>query len=286
MTPEQFMADFNLKNEPKALIKGKKTTDFTSILRPFKQKSGIYGWVHEGYNRIYIGSAKNLFVRPCKHLYPSTKGNMYLKNAFKKHGLGSFTLVILEVLGEMNNVTDVQRKEAEDKYLPFFLTKYNVLTKAFTSSGYVHTLEVRQQLSDLQKGRFLSEETKQKRSVLISGQNNPFFGKKHTNELKLWLKTRIQGKLNPMYGKEKSTEFKTISVQKALKPGAHNPMSKAILLTNYSTDQQLEFETKISAANFFGYKSKTPINNALKNKTFIKDTMNHFWSVQLKERKE
>jgi group I intron endonuclease len=152
--------------------------DFKQQLKPLKNYAGMYGWYHEKTNRMYVGSAECFYTRPCRHLYPSVKTNKYLKNALKKYPLTEFTLVILEVLNSTNNVTKSELENAENKFFKVFPKKYNILEKAFTSFGYVHTEEARKKLSEMRKGIPLSEETKKKLSILFSGENNPFLWKK------------------------------------------------------------------------------------------------------------
>jgi NUMOD3 motif len=52
------------------------------------------------------------------------------------------------------------------------------------------------------KGKKLSEETKEKLSLMFSGSKNPFFNKKHPKEFKEKLSSRRKGGGNPMHGKE------------------------------------------------------------------------------------
>ena len=83
--------------------------------------------------------------------------------------LTEYTLVILEVLNSTNNVTKSELENAANKFFKLFPKKYNILEKAFNSSGYVHTEEIRKKLREMRKGIPLSEGTKKKLSILFSG---------------------------------------------------------------------------------------------------------------------
>ena len=73
--------------------------------------------------------------------------------------------------------------------------------------GKTHTEEVRQKFSGLKKGntyckgKKLSDETKQKLSNIrknnYTGEDNPFFGKHHTDETKQKIREKNKGKLPP-----------------------------------------------------------------------------------------
>lgn len=73
--------------------------------------------------------------------------------------------------------------------------------------GKTHTEEVRQKISGLKKGntyckgKKLSDETKQKLSNIrknnYTGEDNPFFGKHHTDETKQKIREKNKGKLPP-----------------------------------------------------------------------------------------
>nr|QJS52042.1 putative GIY-YIG homing endonuclease [Bulbochaete rectangularis var. hiloensis] len=113
-------------------------------------------------------------------------------------------------------------------------------------------------------GKKLSKETRAKLSKIFAGENNPFFGKKHSEELKLKLSENRKGANNPMYGKQFYPYF--IAQQNKNKIGKQNPMSKAIRLINIDTKQIINCESQIEG--FLGFKSKTPIQQAIKKKQY------------------
>ena len=48
--------------------------------------SGIYAFKYNNSSKIYVGSSINLSIRTVEHL-KNRNSNIYLQNAFKKHGL-------------------------------------------------------------------------------------------------------------------------------------------------------------------------------------------------------
>ena len=67
-------------------------------------------------------------------------------------------------------------------------------------------------ISENNKGKIVSEETRQKLSKATKGENNPMFGKKQTEEAKQKIAEKNKGKLlgenNPMYRKKRTEETK------------------------------------------------------------------------------
>jgi hypothetical protein len=57
---------------------------------------------------------------------------------------------------------------------------YNVATDARSTKGFKHSDETKLALKLFRIGKLLSPATKQKLSLLATGKNNPFYGKKHS----------------------------------------------------------------------------------------------------------
>jgi|LakMenEpi03Aug12_release.lakeMendotaPanAssembly.Ray.scaffolds.fasta_scaffold559263_1 hypothetical protein len=75
------------------IIDGGDHITLSKFRKEFKCCSEIYGWIHKESLRVYIGSTKDLSVRPFNHLnYLNRKAasNFRLRNAMQKHGLQSF----------------------------------------------------------------------------------------------------------------------------------------------------------------------------------------------------
>ena len=146
------------------------------ILNDTRGLSGIYMIVNKVTGDYYIGSAAtNRFnSRFCNHVI-YFRGSKVVKSAVKKYGLENFAFIVLELYP--NIVTKENNKELldlEDKYLKLLLPNYNILTEAGSSFGYKHTevdrqkmkdvytLERREQIGSLNRGKNLSPDTIEK----------------------------------------------------------------------------------------------------------------------------
>lgn len=146
------------------------------ILNETKGLSGIYMIVNKITGDYYIGSAatNRFYARFSNHLI-YFRGSKIVKAAVKKYGLENFAFIILELYP--NIVTKENNKELldlEDRYLKLLLPNYNILTEAGSSFGYKHTevdrqkmkdvytLERREQIGSLNRGKKLSPETIEK----------------------------------------------------------------------------------------------------------------------------
>ena len=58
----------------------------------------------------------------------------------------------------------------------------NINPRAGSSLGFKHPEESKKLIAEFRKGKPLSEETKSRLSVLLSGELNPFWSKKHKSE--------------------------------------------------------------------------------------------------------
>ena len=62
---------------------------------------------------------------------------------------------------------------------------YNVLKQGYSSLGYKHTKETKELLSKLATNRVHSDVTKSLIAKALTGENNPFYNKKHSIESKV-----------------------------------------------------------------------------------------------------
>lgn len=179
-----------------------------------------------------------------------------------------FALIIFRILGPKTNVTNLQRKDAENHFLAQIKNKYNILEKAFLSTGFKHSIMTKIKLRKFRLNKPLLKSTKIKLSLLFSGPNNPFYKKKHSISFIEKLSKMRKGSNNPMFKKEKSKKF--IEQQTKDKKGKNNPMSKPLKIQDIETNKVIYFESRIAASHFLGYLSKTPLQNALKqNKKYL-----------------
>ena len=211
---------------------GKDTGQKNAIKKALQGQAGIYGFVHKETYQTYVGSRQNLPVRLMEHLYPGAgpKGNKRttepFRSEFKKNGHGAYVVVIFKFVYTTNEylLNPLPLIEWETTYLKAIRNKYNML-------DYAHI--------------------------------NSFFGQSHSEQFKKWQSDTRKGEKNPSYGKPKSVEFAQSQIDNAFAFGAGNPNSVAIMLTNQNTGVKYYFDSKIEAARWLGYFSKTTIHSAL-----------------------
>src|SRR6202045_5338071 len=98
-----------------------------------------------------------------------------IKHAVRKYNINNFAFLVLELFPEIvNKENNKKLLDREDFYLKTFLPNYNILTEAGSSFGYKHTeisrlkmknqysLERRERIGSLNRGKSLSVETKDK----------------------------------------------------------------------------------------------------------------------------
>jgi group I intron endonuclease len=116
-------------------------------------------------------------------LEQSQNANMPITKALLKYGQHNFAVLIIEFAD--TETVNVRETYWITKLLPY----YNVLKQGYSSLGYKHTEETRELLSNLAKSRIHSDETKALISKALTGENNPFYGKTHSEESKLKIST-------------------------------------------------------------------------------------------------
>jgi len=174
-TVEYFIKDKNLK--PVFIYEDLKNQDIKDkIKNNTKDLSGIYLILNKSSLDYYIGSASTgkFYTRFYRHLINLT-GSKIVKLAVKKYGIDNFSFLVLELFPEKVNVENNKKLlDLEDFYLKSLLPNYNILTEAGNSFGYKHTeitrikmratysQERRDAIGNLNKGKTLSEETKNK----------------------------------------------------------------------------------------------------------------------------
>lgn len=135
-----------------------------------KGKCGIYCIRNIINDKVYIGKAKDIYNRMISHRYllrkKSKDENRHLIAAWHKYGGDAFEYIIVEEL-ELNE--DLLR-DRED----YWIMKYEAINR---DKGY----NLRR---DSSTGCIVSEETRQLKSEIVRGENNPNYGNKWSDEQK------------------------------------------------------------------------------------------------------
>lgn len=137
--------------------------DKVQILNDNRNKGGVYCWINNVNNKIYVASSINLTNRfykyySVKHL---TLRKTPINNALLKYGFSNFSLLILEYI--INKEEVIKR---EQYYLDLLKPDYNILEKGNSFLGYKHTEET---LKFFREERTLTEEARKKFSIAATG---------------------------------------------------------------------------------------------------------------------
>lgn len=197
-----------------------------SIKKDLINLSGVYLIFNNINGDYYIGSASTnrFFARFCNHLIHLT-GSKVLKNAVRKYKITNFIFVILELFPEIvNKENNKKLLDLEDYYLKSLLPNYNILTEAGSSFGYKHTeitrikmksnysLQPRETIGNLNKGKNLSQETKDKIMNKALGKKIIFSEKGFINLKKSSKAIKLYNLNNTLYGEYSSITEAAYSV--------------------------------------------------------------------------
>ncbi len=125
-------------------------------------ESGIYKIVNNINNKIYVGSSINLSKRFKEHirtLNENTHHNNKLQNSYNKHGKNNFLFIIIEYCEKENLI------KREQHYIDELIPEYNICKIAGSKLGTKMSDDQKKYLSEINTGKKLSEETKQKISL-------------------------------------------------------------------------------------------------------------------------
>jgi group I intron endonuclease len=188
------------------------------------QISGIYQIRNIVNNKVYIGSSQNINKRRKTHwrsLRKNKHHNQYLQASYNKYGENSF---VFEVLEYIDNITElfVYEQKYIDKLQPAY--NIGSVGGGDNISKHPNNLEFREKQSKIHKQRYSNMTPKQKKTISnnLKGDKNPNWrggtSKKYcpncNKEINVYAKACIKcidktGINNPFYGKRHTEETKT-----------------------------------------------------------------------------
>ena len=162
----------------------------------------------------YVGQTRRgLELRWKEHCNPTPREYIcHLHNAIQKYGSESFIIEILE----HTTIDDVNAREIYwIKELNTKETGYNMTDGGEGTRGYIPNEQTRAKQSASRTGnknpnfgKKLSDEVRAKISAAQSGEKSKWYGRKHTNESKAKVSAAKMGELHHYYGKKLSEEHR------------------------------------------------------------------------------
>ena len=159
-----------------------------------KAVSGIYKITCVVSGKAYIGKFKGIIEqRVMKHLNGKTPNCRAIHRAVKKYGKDNFTWDVLH-----ENVIPELLPHYEIEEIKIHKTKtphgYNLSDGGEGQTGFRHSEKTRRRLSEVQKGKVVSNETRRKQSLSLSGKNNPNYGKTMPDKQKRKISESLKGR--------------------------------------------------------------------------------------------
>lgn len=180
--PEEFELFFENVNKEKR-----------NIYKQLRKKSGVYLFINNHTNGLYIGSSTNLTSRMVSYYYYTNNQNpskLVIIRAMKKYGLENFSLAILEFCEKDACLT------LEQKWIDHYKPKYNVLTVAGNSLGYKHSIDtiniLKEKLSKENHPNFGNVTSPETRKAISDSINNFYAENSHPRK-------GLKGLLAPQY---------------------------------------------------------------------------------------
>lgn len=214
------------------------------ILNENKDKAGVYCWINNINDKLYVGSSTNLRTRFYKYysIKNLSEKRTPIHNALLKYGYSNFSLVILEYINGNENPI-----KKEQYYLDLLKPEYNILETAGSSLGYKHSDET---LKYFREKRIITDETRENLSIAARERILP---------------QEVRDKIS-----EKRKGIKLSEATRAkISESAIILRGVKVNITNVETNEILSFDNLTAAAKHAGV-SRPAIAKALKNGSLVK----------------
>lgn len=152
---------------------------------------GIYKIINLVNGKVYIGQSQNIEHRWQEHrrnMYRKKYQNIVLYKALKKYGIDNFSFIVLEECAlEELDAKEIQYIESFRSYIGFDdCNGYNMTLGGIGNHGAIRTKEWNDKISNSQKGKIPWNLGKRYENPKLKGrfcgENNPFYGHKHSKE--------------------------------------------------------------------------------------------------------
>lgn len=185
-----------------------------------KIRGHMYGIIYKITNstngRIYIGQTVNALSYRWKQ-HCKSKKEYPISRAIRKYGKENFSI---EEIDSAEDIFELDQKERLwiESLNCIVPNGYNITSGGFSGSKAKRSEETKRKISESKIG-------------LHSGENNPFYGKTHSDEFKGWIGERNKEKKWNL-GKKLSLDVraKLSETRKGKKTGEENPKSKKYLV--------------------------------------------------------
>jgi len=196
------------------------------VVKENKKKAGVYRFINKTNGKSYIGSSTNLGRRFTQYYSILSlqkeieRGKSLICNSLLKYGYHSFSLEILEYC-EVNKATT-----REQYFLDLLYPEYNILPKAGSSLGHIHSDEAKAKMS-----LAWTEERKAKHLDALNRLNSSKSQQEHMKNLYL---SRKEGSRSEKAGrsKVKMEVFDTITLEKFIYPS----LTEAAMAIDYTKE--------------------------------------------------
>ena len=167
-----------------------------NIYKQLKGKSGVYLFINNISNDLYIGSSLTLSRRMASHFFHANSNKetkIVFYRAMRKYKLENFSLGIIKLCASDIIVCS----DLEQKWIDYYKPRYNVLKVVGSSSGFRHSIDTINKLKQLfskeNHPKYGSVSSVETREAISEGVKE--FYRTHTHPY-----NGLKGVLSPQYG--------------------------------------------------------------------------------------
>jgi group I intron endonuclease len=216
-----------------------KFTDITKLNYNF---AGIYKIINIVNDKVYIGQSSCLYKRFYEYRRCNKRLSQHLIHSFNKYGQDSFRVEIIEKIEDLNTLND------REQYWIDYYQSYN------DKNGYNICKYVKQ--TTLGRIRPKEEIERMKQSLPDrKGENNSFFGKKHSEDSKKLMKN---AKLGNKLSEEHINKFCLKGAESVKKKIIQKDMKNGEIVAIYDSIRDAAKSLNISPSTIVGVLKKYP----------------------------